>query len=293
MINSCLLRHEQFLERIVQESIIPAPRIRQAIHYALFPGGKRIRAVLVYLCGELFNVSPDCLDIIAAAVELTHCYSLIHDDLPSMDNDDFRRGKPSCHRAFDEATAILAGDGMQALAVELLLSHLPNHLTASKVIAITQELVKASGISGMVSGQCLDLTELLAPSVSEKQLCQIHALKTGRLIASCINMVLLTPKSVAEDKRSGLQHFANLLGLVFQMQDDYLDHFAAEDVLGKGRSSDAANQKTTFACLFTQNELLNRINQYYEQAHEALSPFAQQAKALHELLDQLKGRTCP
>ncbi|WP_238583404.1 polyprenyl synthetase family protein [Legionella israelensis] len=293
MINTYLEKHESFLEQIIEESIIPAPRIREAIHYALFPGGKRIRPTLVYLCGELLKVNVECLHIIAAAVELTHCYSLIHDDLPSMDNDDLRRGKPSCHRAFDEATAILAGDGMQALAVELLLTRLPEHLSSNTVIAITRELVSSSGVSGMVSGQSLDLTELMHSDVSEKQLCQIHTLKTGYLIASCINMVLLTQNKLIKEKSDGLKHFARLLGLVFQMQDDYLDQFAARDALGKGRASDMANRKITFASLYSQAQLFSQINEYYRQAQEALSPFAEEASALHMLLEQLKKRTEP
>lgn len=124
MISNYIKRHEEFLRQIVNDSSVPATTICSAINYSLFPGGKRIRPILVYLTGILLDLDLKILDVIAAAIELTHCYSLIHDDLPAMDNDDLRRGKPSCHKAFDEATAILVGDGMQALAIEVLLTHL-------------------------------------------------------------------------------------------------------------------------------------------------------------------------
>lgn len=197
---------------------------------------------MVYLTGNILDLDLKILDVIAAAIELTHCYSLIHDDLPAMDNDDLRRGKPSCHKAFDEATAILVGDGMQALAIEVLLTHLSPLLPPQQVIAITLELVKASGISGMVSGQSLDLSELAKSSTGEEQLREIHYLKTGRLILACIEMVL-NAHSAPEAYKAALRTYASHLGLVFQMQDDYLDRYAPAEFLGKGRSSDLANEK--------------------------------------------------
>ena len=206
-----------------------------------------------------------------------------------MDNDDLRRGKPSCHRAFDEATAILVGDGMQALAVDILLNHLPSSLSKTQVIQVTLELVRASGPTGMVSGQSLDLSELANPSISELQLREIHMLKTGKLILACINMVLAagnpTPMAI-----SALRQFASHLGLVFQMQDDYLDKYARNELLGKGRSSDTANQKTTFATLYNQRELSILITQHYDQAHDALTHFAQRADNLHDFMQYLHRR---
>jgi len=283
-----ILRFERYLQDTIDTMPIPSSTIKEAVLYALFPGGKRIRPLLVYLCGELLVLDIRCLDIISAAIELTHCYSLIHDDLPSMDDDDFRRGKPSCHRAFDEATAILAGDGMQSLAIELLLTQLPKHLPDRHVVNISRELVRASGVSGMVSGQCLDLNILTQNEISEKQLRQIHQLKTGYLIASCINMVLFA-QPVNEEKTKGLKKFAERLGLVFQMQDDYLDHYS--NILGKGRSSDEANQKTTFASLYEQKELYDLIHHYYQQAHQVLQPFGNAAQPLHQLLNDLESRS--
>lgn len=282
-------QHEMILKELISSANIPADRIRQAILYMLFPGGKRLRPVLVYLTGELVGIERPCLDIIAAAIELTHCYSLIHDDLPSMDNDDFRRGKPSCHKAFDEATAILAGDGLQAFAIELLVQHLPEFLTPAKTLTIISELVHASGPSGMVSGQSLDLSELAKPEVSEAQLGLIHVLKTGKLILACINMVL-SASEVAPSVREALTSYAKHLGLVFQMQDDYLDSYATADLLGKGRSSDSINQKLTFASLYSKDELNALINSYYNQAKEALNPLGSKASNLLALTSYLHLR---
>lgn len=289
-IRNCLAHHEKVLQDLLEKATIPAERIRQAMHYVLFPGGKRFRPILVYLSGEIAGAPKASLDIIAAAVELTHCYSLVHDDLPAMDDDNLRRGKPSCHKAFDEATAILVGDGMQALAIEILLEHLPQFLSPSQVIAVTRELVNASGPAGMVSGQSLDLSELLNPKISEAQLRTIHNLKTGKLISACINMALAASQST-EATAKALGTYATHLGLVFQMQDDYLDRYAEIDVLGKGRASDEANQKVTYSCLYSQDDLLKLINQAFQEAKNALAPFGQRASDLLTLTNYLHQRS--
>lgn len=285
-INHYRTRFERYLEYAIADANIRAPRIREAIHYALFPGGKRLRPMLVYLTGEVLNVSLDTLDVIASALEITHCYSLIHDDLPAMDNDDFRRGKPSCHKAFDEATAILAGDGMQAMAIDLLLTALPKDISVEAKNAITHLLVRAIGPAGMVSGQSLDLTELQHKRVTAEELTDIHQLKTGKLIAACIDMVLAvaSPSSVITD---ALQSFASHLGLVFQMQDDYLDCYQPHQ-LGKARASDKINQKITFADLYSQQTLLATITHYYQQALLALAPLGSKAKGLESLIISLQ-----
>lgn len=288
MINHYIKRQEDFLKKIINNTFVPAATINSAINYSLFPGGKRIRPILVYLTGDLLDLNLQILDVIAAAIELTHCYSLIHDDLPAMDNDDLRRGKPSCHKAFDEATAILTGDGLQALAIETLLSHLPTLLPYSQVIAITLELVNASGIRGMISGQSLDLSELAKSSISEKQLREIHYLKTGRLILACIEMALKAHPD-PQAYQSALKIYANHLGLVFQMQDDYLDHYAPK-LLGKDRPSDLSNQKTTFATLYEKNKLKEEINKQYQIAIEALTPFNQKGNDLIHFTQELQAR---
>ncbi len=282
-------RHEQVLHQLINLIDIPASRIKDAILYSLFPGGKRIRPILVYLCGELFDTPLNTLDVIAAAVELIHSFSLIHDDLPAMDNDDFRRGRLSCHRAFDEATAVLVGDGMQAFAVEVLLRELPKHLPAETILTITYELILACGPSGMVSGQSLDMTELTNPGIHESMLAEIHILKTGKLISACIKMVLAASKPSSTDKQV-LEEFAASLGLLFQMQDDYLDRYGRPQSLGKGRSSDLANSKQTFANLYDEPSLKALIQHHLEKAHHALSRFQEKANNFHDLLYALENR---
>lgn len=289
MIKNYLTRHEAYLEQLITQQHIPCNKLAEAIRYTLFPGGKRIRPLLVYLSGKLFNIPNNILDIMAAAIELIHCYSLIHDDLPAMDNDDFRRGKPSCHKAFDEATAILAGDALQGLAFDVLLTHLPHSLPADKVIRITKELAKASGIEGMISGQSLDLSELQLPDLSEERLKHIHQLKTGKLLSACINMVLIVAEP-DHNAQQALIEYITILGLVFQMQDDYLDQYGATH-LGKGRSSDVANQKITFTHFYNEEDLAKLIAEQYQQANKYLSYFAEEADFLKQLTEDLQQRS--
>lgn len=283
-------RYEQALYDLVNCADIPAQRIKEAMLYTLFPAGKRLRPMLVYLCGELLQTDIHALDIIAVAIELMHTFSLVHDDLPAMDNDDLRRGRPSCHRAFDEATAILVGDGMQALSIDILLCELPKSMTMAQVVTVTRELVLACGPAGMVSGQSLDMTELTQVPIQEAQLRQIHLLKTGKLILACINMVLAASQPTERYGISwaaqveALQSFALHLGLLFQMQDDYLDRFGQEDLLGKGRSSDSANQKQTFATICDQPTLLAHIQHHLHQAQQSLGAFGEKATHLQALL---------
>lgn len=285
-----ILRHEQCLRDLLAVTSIPAPAIRNAMMYTLFPGGKRVRPLLVYLSGELLNIPLVTLDVIAVALELIHAYSLVHDDLPAMDDDDMRRGKPSCHRAFDEATAILVGDGLQALAIDLLLSELPKTLPLPNVLDITHELVKACGPAGMVSGQSLDLSELGHPDITETKLANIHHLKTGRLILACINMTLAATES-SDEKIHALRQFATHLGLAFQMQDDYLDSYDTHDTLGKGRASDQANRKTTFANYYTESALKQAIQTHFQKTAQALSIFSERATPLKNFLHGLLERS--
>lgn len=290
IIHAYLERNKATLARIVKHADIPAPKLKEALMYCLFPGGKRLRALLVYLTGEIVNANTEALDYIAAAIELSHGYSLIQDDLPVMDNDDFRRGRPTCHRAFDEATAILVSDGMQNLAHEVLLTELPRYLNDKQIIDITTTLLRSSGFAGMLSGQHLDLTLLSQPDVTVTQLQQVHHLKTGALFSACIQMALISGTQC--DKTSELlSQYGRILGLTFQMQDDYQDKYGSTERSGKNRASDAANQKMTFAQILNQQALLDQIDQLYHEALLALTPFGEKAKNLKELTRYLQQRT--
>lgn len=281
---------EEQLHQWLQVQAIPDERLRQAIHYVLFPGGKRLRPLLVHLTADLLSLPLAAQLPIAAALELTHCYSLVHDDLPAMDDDDWRRGKPSCHRAFDEATAILTGDALQAMAIEWLLVHGSAQLAPPRLVAIASELAQASGISGMISGQGLDLALLTQDQLSEAQLALIHQLKTGRLIQAAIHMVILAAQPT-DAEAAALRQFAERFGLVFQMQDDYLDCYADLATLGKGRHSDQANNKTTYASLYTQTDLLDLINCQFAEIRQCLALFGPRAHGLNNLIEQMQTRT--
>ncbi len=285
-----LNRHEALLKEILLSRDIPAATLKDAMLYSLFPGGKRLRPLLVYLTGEILAVDLQSLDLIAAAIELTHCYSLIHDDLPAMDNDDYRRGKLSCHKAFSEATAILSGDALQALALSVLLERLPHYLSAEQVIALAKELLNASGVSGMISGQSLDLTDLSNSSIQESQLAAIHNLKTGKLISACFTMVLIAARRSSVEVTQAFSSYGQRLGLVFQMQDDYLDCYAGKK-LGKKEASDTRNQKATFATLYSKNELENLIHNHFKDAKAALGSLGSRANALLMLTESLEQRS--
>lgn len=282
-------RHNKFLHNYINETDVPAKKLKEAIFYSLFPGGKRFRPTLVYVSGEILNVPLEILDIIAASIELMHSFSLVHDDLPAMDDDDYRRDKPSCHRAFDEATAILAGDAIQALAVDILITKLPEHLSLDKIMVITHELLQACGPAGMVSGQSLDMTELAKDKVTEEMLTKIHSLKTGKLIASCIKMTLASTASEPNVAKT-LSNFALELGVLFQMQDDYLDKYGPKNCLGKLRSSDQANNKLTFANIYNATELLNLITEKYNKITTSLSTITDKSNTLMQIIFNLQAK---
>lgn len=279
-------RHNDFLHKVIENTDIPAAKLKDAIFYSVFPGGKRFRPILVYLCGELLNIKIEVLDIIAASIELMHSFSLVHDDLPAMDDDDYRRDKLSCHRAFDEATAILAGDAIQTLATDILVTMLPKYISADKVLTITHELLLACGPSGMVSGQSLDMSELIKGSIDEETLIQIHSLKTGKLIAACIKMTLAS-STVNQNIADSLNSFAEQLGVLFQMQDDYLDKYGDK---GKLRSSDDENHKLTFANIYTAEELLRIIKNNYKKLIDNLNIFTNNSNNLILVLQGLKSK---
>ena len=229
-----------------------APQLRAAMEYGLLQGGKRVRPLLVYAAGDLFatasrQVNQAALDAAAAAVECIHAYSLIHDDLPAMDDDDLRRGQPTVHKAFDEATAILAGDALQALAFELL-SQANLGLSSDRQLRMVRELASASGYEGMCGGQALDIQcegQLISPAVLEK----LHRHKTGALIRTAVRLGALCSEDLQESHLTALSEYAQAIGLAFQVQDDILDITADTQILGKTQGKDIAQQKSTYPAL--------------------------------------------
>ena len=225
-----------------------SPRLHEAMRYSTLNGGKRLRALLVYCAGETFNVPLETLDIPACAVEYVHAYSLIHDDLPAMDDDDLRRGKPTCHVKFDEATAILAGDALQSHAFEILTDTTKCHLADLQRLKITRLLATAGGPRGMAGGQMLDI-DATQQSLSLHQLEKMHSLKTGALIEASVLMGALCSSKVSETELTTLSYYAKNIGLAFQIVDDILDEISDTETLGKKIGADKALGKVTYPLL--------------------------------------------
>lgn len=247
------------------------------IRYSVLSAGKRIRPLLVYCFGEALGADMNHLDTPAAAVELMHCYSLIHDDLPAMDNDDLRRGKPSCHKAFDEASAILSGDALQSLAFELLSNkkYHPNYntLTDSQLIQMVQTLAQACGMMGMVGGQYLDIQfsqESGTKNITLEILSDLHQKKTGSLIAASIQLAAVTANCKDVEVLNLLQKYAKDLGLAFQIQDDILDVEGKTEILGKNAGQDAALNKQTYIRVLGLEAAKNGMEKLYQDAVQTI-----------------------
>lgn len=222
-------------------------KVTEAIHYSVMNGGKRIRPQIILILSEILNVdiSNENVDLIAAAGELIHCYSLIHDDLPAMDDDDYRRGQLSCHKKFDEATAILTGDAIQPLSLEVLTSIKDPNLSDKTKLEIINLFARACGPEGMVEGQNRDILSE-NKKLTEEELDQIHYLKTGKLIEACVLCVCLIKKNIDETLIEKLIEFSNKFGLAFQIRDDILDEIGEQDKIGKPTKSDIKNNKSTY-----------------------------------------------
>lgn len=251
-------------------------RLSSAMRYSTLQGGKRLRPLLVYFTAEMYDLPKTKVDPIAMAIECIHCYSLIHDDLPAMDNDDLRRGKPTCHKAYDEATAILAGDALLTLAFELLSQ---DELIPPRVIHL---IAKAAGTNGMVGGQMRDL-RAENQTLSLAQLIKIHEAKTGALItASVLAAALISDRPCFEDELA-LQHFGHAIGLAFQIQDDILDVTGETETLGKKPHQDHQKHKSTFVTQLGLQEACAQAQHFYTQALDALTHFGDKANRLREL----------
>lgn len=265
------------------EQSLPIPgqspeRLHAAMRHAVLGGGKRIRPLLVYAAGALFGADEATLDAPAAAVELIHAYSLVHDDLPAMDDDDLRRGRPTVHIAFDEATAILAGDALQTSAFDLLA-----HANADAALRLDwlQVLSRASGVAGMCGGQALDIDATGAmQSVSALQ--RMHALKTGALIRAAVRMGAAAGGATS-DELQHLDDFAAALGLAFQVRDDILDIEASSEQLGKTAGKDVAQAKSTYPALLGMQGATAKLEELASTMQNALATFDARSDALKAL----------
>lgn len=255
-------------------------RLHDAMRYATLGGGKRVRPLLAFAAGELTGATPEKLDIVACAVELIHAYSLVHDDLPCMDDDVLRRGRPTCHVEYDEPTALLVGDSLQTLAFELLASH-PLGDRQLEMIAL---LAHASGSRGMAGGQAIDLASVGTP-LEQPQLELMHALKTGALIRAAVLLGALAGQPLSADERSHLDRFAKRAGLLFQVVDDILDCTASTATLGKTAGKDEAADKPTYVALLGLEGARSYAEELRTEALAALSLFGERADRLTRLAD--------
>lgn len=260
---------------------IPA-RLHEAMRYATLGGGKRVRPLLAFAAGELTGAAAEHLDIVACAVELIHAYSLVHDDLPCMDNDVLRRGRPTCHVEFDEPTALLVGDSLQTLAFELLSSQAIGK--PRQQLEMIGLLAHASGSRGMAGGQAIDLASV-GTALNQPELELMHALKTGALIRAAVLLGALAGTPLSAGERSNLDRFAKRAGLLFQVVDDILDCTASTATLGKTAGKDEAADKPTYVSLLGLDAARAYADELRADALDALSIFGERARRLTELAD--------
>jgi len=275
-------RVDAALDKYLPKEDPPEHNLAEAIRYSVMGGGKRIRPAMVYAAGEAMGVATDLLDIPACAVEMIHAYSLIHDDLPAMDDDDLRRGRPTCHKAFDEATAMLAGDALQALAYEILAKDKHVELTPEHRIEMLSLLTEASGAHGMAGGQAVDLASV-GKKLNLQQLEHMHQLKTGALIRASILLGGMCKQDISHDEIKRLSDYAMCIGLSFQIQDDILDVISDTETLGKPQGSDQAQKKPTFPAILGLEQSQKRALAQHQQALDILQPFDEKADSLRQL----------
>jgi len=284
---------QQRINNVLDDLLIPNKKIPErlldAMRYSVLDAGKRLRPLLVYSCGKIFDAQIDDLDVAAAAVECIHVYSLIHDDLPAMDDDDLRRGKPTCHIAFDEATAILAGDALQTLAFDILLNRSLSDKAEPLRLEMLNTLSKASGAQGMGGGQMLDL---LATNQQLKldELIRMHEMKTGALIHASVLLGLhccgIKEKMIIQP----MSQFGLLIGLAFQVKDDILDIEGDTRVIGKPSGSDTASNKSTFPALMGLESAKNYAQQLITEALQALESIPYNTDQLEQLAQYIIER---
>jgi geranylgeranyl pyrophosphate synthase len=283
----CRHRVEQVIGQLLPPADQLPGRLHDAMRYAALTPGKRVRPLLVYATGRALDTPDERLDPIAVAVELIHAFSLVHDDLPAMDDDDLRRGRPTCHKAFDEATAILAGDALQTQAF-LVLAQNGHGVEPAIRLRMIEQLALASGSRGMAGGQALDMAAV-GRDLALPELENIHIHKTGALIRAAVNLVCLAGGADERQVRA-LDHYAKCVGLAFQIRDDILDEVSDTETLGKTQGKDRDQHKATYPGLLGLNGAREKARELVDEALDGLELFDQQADALRQLARYILDR---
>jgi geranylgeranyl pyrophosphate synthase len=286
---ACQARIEGVLDRALALPDPGTQRLREAMRYSVLGAGKRLRPTLVYLTGESLGAPLESLDAPAAAVELIHVYSLVHDDLPAMDDDDLRRGRPTCHKAFDEGTAVLVGDALQALAFAVLANEPLRGASASARLQMLRVLARATGTGGMAGGQAIDLAAV-GQVLSVAGIEDMHRRKTGALIECSVLLGALAAGVAAGPELASLERFGAEVGLAFQIQDDILDVEGDPALLGKSTGADAAHAKPTYPSTAGLAAAKRRADELRDAAVAALAPLGARAAALAQLADFVVNR---
>lgn len=289
LMQQCQVRVERALDQRLPSAETCPQRLHAAMRYACLGGGKRIRPLLVYCSGQAIGLPPERLDAPACAVELIHAYSLVHDDLPAMDDDDLRRGQPTCHKAFDEATAILAGDALQTLAFQVLCRDPSLEVPAEIRLRMVERLSIAAGSRGMAGGQALDLAAV-GRELSLIELEHMHIHKTGALIRASVCLGTLFDPDLEPERLSRLEHYAGCIGLAFQIKDDILDVEGDTRTLGKTRGKDEAADKPTYPSLLGLAGARAKAEELRQEAQASLDGWDERADPLRWMADYIIGR---
>ena len=281
------LEVERALDATLPQATALPQKLHEAMRYTALGGGKRVRPLLAYAAGALFGGDAPALARVASAVEMIHVYSLVHDDMPCMDDDDLRRGKPTVHVAYDEATALLVGDALQAQAFEVLA--MDASLPPDRLVGMLRLLAEAAGSRGMCGGQAIDL-DSVGLALDLEQLERMHQLKTGALLRASVLLGALCGKELTPAELAALLTYSRAVGLAFQVVDDVLDATADSATLGKTAGKDAADNKPTYVSILGLEESKALAEQLRREAHGALAPFGEQALRLRELADLIVQR---
>jgi farnesyl diphosphate synthase len=271
--------------RLPDPDVVPA-RLHQAMRYSVLGGGKRVRPALLFATARAVGITEEQVEAAACAIELIHVYSLVHDDLPAMDDDDLRRGRPTCHKAYDEATAVLVGDALQSLAFQLLARDPALPAAPATRLRLIELLAEASGTFGMAGGQAIDLA-VQGTQLDVAQVEEMHARKTGALIRVSVLMAAACAPSLEAGWYHALVGFANPIGLAFQIQDDLLDVLGNTSTLGKATGADSERAKPTHPAVIGIEASQERVRLLHAQALDALAPLGVHAQPLRSLADWL------